>query len=434
MNRPSSAYSYYVVACLMAASAFSFLDRLALSILIEPIKADLHLSDTEVSLLAGTAFAVSYVLFAFVFGRWVDTRERRGVIVIGVALWSLATAACGLARSFAALFSARALIGVGEASLNPAGYSMIADYFREGRRGLATAIFACGATLGGGVAIMLGGQLVDWAYAVDAQLPFLPDSAPWQVVFVLIGLPGLLVALLILLTVREPARTLTRGESAAAPGIPDALGFIGRHARAFGPLFAGYSFIAIIGYSFMVWGPVHFMRIHAFSAGDVGLLLGIGYGVGGTIGLLGGGWVADRLVMRGRIEAPVLVTLFAVVLETPLFIGAYLLGDAFFAALLFCAGMATASIVGGVQIAMVQSLAPNRLRGIMAAVFGACVNLAGFGIAPTITAMLAEGLFGGPQDIGKALAVMTAAAGSLAIGLLCLGLRPGRDLARSLTV
>ena len=156
--------------------------------------------------------------------------------------------------------------------------------------------------------------------------------------------------------------------------------------------------------------------------------------MGGTIGLLGGGWVADRLVMRGRIEAPVLVTLFAVVLETPLFIGAYLLGDAFFAALLFCAGMATASIVGGVQIAMVQSLAPNRLRGIMAAVFGACVNLAGFGIAPTITAMLAEGLFGGPQGIGKALAVMTAAAGSLAIALLCLGLRPGRDLARSLTV
>lgn len=433
MLHRSSAYSYYVVGCLMVASAFSFLDRLALSILIEPVKADLGLSDTQVSLLAGTAFAVSYVLFAFVFGRWVDTRGRRGAIVLGMSLWSLATAACGLARSFTALFTARALIGVGEASLNPAAYSMIADYFRPGRRGFATAIFACGATVGGGLAIMLGGQLVDWAYAVDARLPYLPDSAPWQVVFVLIGLPGLLVALLILATVREPGRTLARGEHDEAPGVADALAFMRRHVGAFVPLFAGYSFIAVIGYSFMVWGPVHFMRIHAFSAGDVGLLLGIGYGVGGTIGLLAGGWVSDRLVLRGRIEAPVLVTLFAVLIETPIFVGAYLAGDTAVAVTLFCAGMATASIVGGVQIAMVQSLAPNRLRGIMAAVFGACVNLAGFGIAPTITAMLAEGLFGGPQGIGKALALMTAIAGSAAIALLLLGVRPGRDLARSLT-
>jgi MFS family permease len=430
--RATGAYPYYVVVCLMVASALSFLDRLALSMLIEPVKADLGLSDTQVSVLAGAAFAGSYVLFAFVFGRWVDTRERRGAIVVGMTLWSLATAACGLARSFAGLFTARAMIGVGEASLNPAAYSMIADYFTPVRRGVATAIFACGATLGGGLAIMLGGQLVDWAYAVGARLPFLPGSQPWQVVFVAIGLPGVAVALLIALTVREPARTLAAGEAAQAPGIADALRFMRANARVFVPLFAGYSCIAVIGYSFMVWGPVHFMRLHALGAGEVGLLLGLGYGIGGTVGLLAGGAVSDRLVARGRIEAPVLVTLGAVVVETPLFLGAYLANGTAPAAALFCLGMTVASIVGGLQISMVQSLAPNRLRGIMAAVFGACVNLAGFGIAPTITAFLAESLFGGPMGIGKALAVMTGAAGVVAIVLLLIGIRPGRRLARDL--
>lgn len=424
-----AAYPYYVVFCLMVASALSFLDRLALSMLIEPIKADLALSDTEISILAGAAFAGSYVIFAFVFGRWVDTRGRRNAIVLGMSLWSLATAAGGLARSFGGLFAARSLIGVGEASLNPAAYSMIADYFRPARRGIATAIFACGATVGGGLAIMLGGQLVDWVYATGATLPLMPDAAPWQIVFVVIGLPGLLVALLIALTVREPERQLTGGETQDIPGVRDALAFIGRNARALVPLFAGYSCIAVIGYSFMVWGPVHFMRLHDLDASEVGLLLGLGYGIGGTIGLLAGGFVADALVSRGRIEAPVLVSLFTVLVETPLFIGAYLAADFMTAAVLFCLGMAVASIVGGLQISMVQSLAPNRLRGIMAAVFGACVNLAGFGIAPTITALLAENLFGGEMGIGKALATMTAMAGACAAALILIGMRPGRALA-----
>lgn len=425
-------YPYYVVACLMVASAFSFLDRLALSMLIEPVKADLDLSDTQVSLLAGAAFAGSYVVFAFIFGRWVDTRERRGAIVVGITVWSLATAACGLVRSFGGLFAARAVIGVGEASLNPAGYSIIADYFRPARRGLATAIFACGATLGGGLAIMGGGQLIDRAYAEGVVLPFVATSAPWQVVFVVIGLPGLLVALLIAFTVREPVRTLSTGEDIAIPRISDAFRYIGAHARVFGPLFAGYSCVAVMGYSFMVWGPAHFMRLHELSAGDVGLLLGLGYGIGGTIGLLAGGFVSDRLVKGGRIDAPVLVTIAAVIFETPLFVTAYLAESLLAAETLFCAGMAVASIVGGLQISMVQSLAPNRLRGVMAAVFGACVNLAGFGIAPTITAWLAESLFGGPMGIGKALALMTAVAGTLALLLLLLGRKPGRQLASTL--
>lgn len=426
-------YPYYVVFCLMIASACSFLDRLALSMMIEPVKAELALTDTEVSILAGAAFAVFYVGFAFVFGRWVDTHGRRNAIVFGITVWSLATAACGLAANFRQLFIARAVVGVGEASLNPSAYSMIADYFKPERRSVATAIFACGATVGGGLAIMMGGQMITWAFATNPTLPFLSRLSPWQFVFIVIGLPGLLIALLIALTVREPARRLVAGEAADAPGLRDALKYLSKNAGSLLPLFAGFSCIAVIGYSFMVWGPVHFMRLHQLTASQVGVLLGIGFGVGGTIGLLVGGAVADTLVRRGRIDAPILVSLVAVIVETPIFIGAYLSTNLTIAATLFCLGMSVASVVGGLQISMVQSLAPNRLRGIMAAVFGACVNMAGFGIAPTITAILAESMFGGEMGIGKALAVMTAGAGLGASVLILVGLNPGRKLATSLT-
>jgi MFS family permease len=425
-------YPYYIVCCLMVASAFSFLDRLALSMLVEPVKADLGLSDTQVSLLAGAAFTVFYVGFAFVFGRWVDTHGRRNAVVLGIALWSLATAACGLASNFRQLFAARSLIGVGEASLNPSAYSMIADYFEPARRSVATAIFACGATIGGGLAIMLGGQLITWASETRPTLPFLPDLAPWQFVFVVIGLPGLLVALVIALTVREPTRRLADGEAPDAPRLGEIMKFLGDNAGSLVPLFAGFSCTAVIGYSFMVWGPVHFMRLHGLEAKDVGLLLGLGFGVGGTIGLLAGGAVADALVKRGHIDAPIIISLAAVIIDAPLFIGAYLSSDFLLAAILFCLGMAAASVIGGLQISMVQSLAPNRLRGIMAAIFGACVNLAGFGIAPTVTALLAENFFGGELGIGKALAAMTAGCGLAAVVLILIGLGPGRRLAISL--
>lgn len=427
-----SAYGYYVVGCLMVASAFSFLDRLVLSLLIDPIRHDLGLSDSEVSLLAGAAFASCYVLFAFAFGRWVDVRGRRGAIVLGMTLWSLATAACGLAGSFGRLFAARAMVGVGEASLNPAAYSMIADYFPAGRRGVATAIFACGASLGGGLAILAGGRVVQWALATRPQLPFMHGAAAWQTAFVVIGLPGLLVALLIALTVREPARMGATDEGADAPGFADVGRYVAAHWRVFVPVFAGFSCIAINGYAFTVWGPAYFMRLHGLTPGSVGLLFGIGYGLGGTLGVLAGGALSDRLVRRGRVEAPILISLAAVVVQAPLFITAYLTPSAPLAEIAFCLAMFVASMIGGLQVAMVQSIAPNRMRGLLAALYGACVNVAGLGIAPTLTAFASDRLFGGPQGIGKALAATSALSLALALVLILLGLGYARRLARRL--
>lgn len=414
-------YPYYVVGCLMLASALSFLDRLVLALLIDPIRAELSLSDTQVSLLVGAAFATFYVAFAFLFGRWVDVRSRRDAVVLGISLWSLATAACGLAGSFGRMFAARAAVGVGEASLNPAAYSMIADYFPPERRGVGMAIYACGASIGGGLAILIGGLVVQWAMDMRPCLPLMCEAAPWQVVFVIVGLPGLLVAALFALTVREPARRYAPGDAQTVPSYGEIGRYLRSNARVFLPMFSGYALLGVSGYAFSVWGPAYFMRLHGLTPAQVGLLFGIGYGGFGTIGVLAGGVVCDRL---GRIDAPIVVTIGAIALQAPFFIAAYLTKSTQLAIILFVSGIFAASIVGGMQSAMVQSLSPARMRGMMAALYGAVVTVAGLGIAPTLTALLSDNLFGGPLGIGKALAVTTALALGLALFLIVAG-RPG---------
>ncbi|UZK67273.1 spinster family MFS transporter [Sphingomonas sp. M1-B02] len=425
-------YAYYVVLCLMLASAFSFLDRLVLSLLIDPIRADMGLTDSQVSLLAGPAFALCYVACAFPFGRWVDTRSRRSAIVLGISLWSLATAACGLVRGYWALFTARMGVGVGEASLNPAAYSMIPDYFPPHRRGLATAIFACGASIGGGVAILAGGIVVQRAMETRPTLPGLDSIAPWQFVFVAVGLPGLLVALLFWLTVREPARRFTPLETGEAPKMCEVFGFVGANRAAIVPMFLGFGAFAVSGYAFQLWGPAYFMRLHGLTAGEVGMVFGLGYGLGGTAAILLGGVLSDALVKRGRSDAPILVSIGAAMLQAPCFVTAYLMGDTTLAILFFVGGIFAASLVGGLQATIVQSLAPNRMRGLLAALFGATVNVAGLGIAPTLTALLSDNVFGGPMGIGKALAVTTALAMAASFTLLVTGRKSARALAAQL--
>ena len=429
-GRPSLAYGYYVVACLMLASAFSFLDRLVLSLLIDPIRADMGLSDSEISLLAGLAFASCYVVFAFGFGRWVDTRSRRGALVVGVSLWSVATALCGAAQGYWQLFVARMGVGVGEASLNPAAYSIIPDYLPPERRGLAMSIFACGASLGGGLAILAGGLVVQWALATRPELPLLGDVAPWQFVFVAVGLPGLLVAALIWLTVREPERRLTAVDQADPPALREVLRFVCGHWRAIVPMFLGYGAFAMNGYAFQLWGPAYFMRLHGLTPGQVGMIFGLGYGVIGTLAILLGGVISDALVRRGRIEAPALVSIAAALIQLPCFLLAYLSEATQPAIAGFVGGIFGASLIGGLQAATVQSLAPNRMRGLMAALFGATVNVMGLGLAPTLTAALSDTLFEGPLGIGKALAATTVLAMTCAVLLLAIGLAPARGLAR----
>jgi MFS family permease len=200
---PSPLRAWYAVAVLVLAFVFSFIDRIVIALLVEPIKADLGISDFDIGLLQGFAFAIFYALLGIPIGRLSDRISRRGIIATGIAVWSLMTAACGLARSFFGLFLARVGVGVGEATLSPAAYSMISDYFPREKLGRALGVYQSGAMLGAGIAFLVGGAAVQLLSAYDGQvLPVLGPVRMWQLAFFAVGLPGLLIALL-MLTVRS---------------------------------------------------------------------------------------------------------------------------------------------------------------------------------------------------------------------------------------
>ncbi|MEO8115099.1 MAG: MFS transporter [Phenylobacterium sp.] len=426
-GRSGGAYGYYVVGVLMVAYMFSFIDRTLLSLVIDPVRKDLGLSETQVSLLAGFAFAAFYTLLGLPFGRWVDTRGRRNLIALGIALWSLATTACGLVSSFWGLFTARMSVGVGEATLSPGAYSLIPDYFRRERLGFAMGLYSCGVTLGGGIAMLVGGLVVQWATSAHPHVPGLGWIAAWKIPFLIVGPPGLLMALLVLLTVREPARRL-EGEAVAstAPPIREVAAYLATHWRVFAPVFAGFSGIVITGYAFNVWGPAYFMRVHGLQPAQVGLLYGLGFGIFGTLGVLAGGAISDRVAKAGRADAPILVSIVSAFIQGPLFIAAYLAPSRTLAEGLFVTALFFASIYGGLQAATIQALTPNRMRGQVAALYLTVANMIGLGLAPTWTAYMTEHLFGGPLGVGRSLALTTVISLCVGVALLSLALKPAR--------
>lgn len=423
---PPTAYAYFTVGLITLAYVFAFVDRIALSLVLDPIRRDLGLNDTQVSALAGFAFVICYVVFSFPFGRWVDRHARPGALTLGVMVWSTAMVACGLATNFWQLFVGRMFVGVGEAAVNPVAYSAIPDSFPPERRSSAMAIFASGSTIGGGLAVYLGSLLLEWAERTQPSLPVVGVLAPWQALLIGLGLPGVLVALLVHLTLRDPPRRVTAPVAASSR---DVTRYFGEHRVLFALMFVGFSGFAIINYSFMVWGPTYFMRVHDLSIAQVGLLMGLGFAVFGTIGVLLGGIWADRVRKAGHLDAPVRVAIRVALLQAPFFLLAYLCPDPAIAVVLFCCGMLTAAMVGGLQGAMVQILTPNRMRGQASAVFLTVVNVLGLGLAPIATAAMTDYVFGNPDDIGLSLATTTALATVMALSLLIVGRHRARDRA-----
>ncbi|MBT7799203.1 MAG: MFS transporter, partial [Gammaproteobacteria bacterium] len=209
-NWPSPTIAWYAVGILFVAYTFSFADRFILSLLIEPIKQDLNLSDTKISLLHGFAFAIFYTFMGIPIGRLADKYNRRTIIVWGIATWSCMTAVCGITKGYWQLFAARVGVGVGEAALSPAAYSMIADLFPAQKLGRALSVYTTGAFVGAGLAFIIGGTAIAAiTTSPEITLPVIGTIRSWQAAFFLVGLPGLLVAAL-MYTVKEPLRRFNK--------------------------------------------------------------------------------------------------------------------------------------------------------------------------------------------------------------------------------
>ncbi|MGQ2934280.1 MAG: spinster family MFS transporter [Sphingopyxis sp.] len=427
---PRPAYSWYVVGVLLLAYTLSFVDRMILSLLVAPIRAALNISDTEVSLLIGLAFALFYTVLGLPIAWIADRWNRRNLIVSGVALWSVMTAACGFAGSYATLFLTRMGVGVGEAALSPAAYSMLSDTFPRDRLARAMAVYSIGVPLGSGVAMILGAFVVQAVLAEPMiELPLFGPVEAWRTIFMWVAAPGLLICLL-LLTIREPLRrglVQAGSQGAAAPGF---LAHLKAHRAALGALFAGMSLIGLVMYGVIAWVPTFFARTYGMDVAQAGLWFGIIMATGGAAGLVAGGTLADRLFAKGVADAHLRVMRLSILLGGPPLLAATLMPDATLAFVMLALAFPMLTMHGVGTVAL-QFITPNEYRARVTALYFFVVNLVGLGFGPMLMALLTDHLFGDDGALRYSIALVTGIALPLAAIILTAGFSAfARDLAK----
>ncbi|MGQ0539614.1 MAG: spinster family MFS transporter [Gemmatimonadaceae bacterium] len=419
----SASYAWYVVALFMLANVSASVDRQILTLLVEPIKRDLGISDTQVSLLYGLSFALFYTTLGLVVGRLTDTRNRRNLVAIGIAVWSVMTALCGLARNYAQLLAARIGVGVGEASLGPPSLSLVADYFPPRRLATATSVFGMGVFIGSGIAYFVGGAVIETLSAQGTLVwPVVGPLRPWQSVFLVVGLPGLLIALL-MLTVREPARRGDAAPAAApAPSVRDTLRYVLREPALL-YLTSGYAVYVLVNYGTAAFLPAYFIRVHGWSPGEVGLFMGGGTMIFGTLGIISGGWLADRLRQGGVNGSRLLVGTVGAMGALASGVGLYLTRDDTAAKLLLIPlNIFHALPFGAAQAAAVE-LAPPRMRGQVVAIFQFALNTVGYTLGPYAVATFTDRVYRDPAAVGYSILSVAAIALPIAAALLTIGSR-----------
>lgn len=406
---PGPSLAWACVAVLIVAYALSFIDRLILSLLVEPIKRDLHLSDFEVSLLQGFAFALFYTVAGIPIGRLVDSGRRTTIIAVGIACWSFMTAACGMVQQYWQLFLTRAGVGIGEATLAPAAYSLLGDLFPPERRGLALGIFSTGTSIGAGLALIIGGHAIDAIAAAGPRTLLLAGTLePWQLTFIYVGLPGLLVAGLLKM-IPEPARRFESGRQAAdtAGSIPlrQIIAHYKRHARTIGLHHLAMGLSAMAAYGIMSWAPAMLMRGYNWAPGEVGTLIGGCILVAGTTGVVAGGWLGDHLVHRGRPAGRLDAATLSMGLGAMGAVAYPFQESQWLIAACFMLAMLGGFMVIGCGAAALLEIMPNRMRGQATAIYFFGNSLLGIGAGPVVVAYLTDYVFRDPSAVRYSLAI-----------------------------
>lgn len=414
----SSRYAWYVVGVLTLANVLGFVDRQILSLLVIPIRRDLGLSLTEMSYLIGLPFAIFFTFMTLPLGRLADVSNRRNIIAVGVALWSLMTALSGLAGSFGRLLLARIGVGVGEATLGPSGTSLMADLFPRERLGTAMGVYSTGIFLGSGLAYFIGGWIV--GLVSDQQvwtLPLVGAVRPWQTVFFIVGLPGLIVAALFL-TVREPRRA--EPPSTSRP-FTELFQWVRTHARAYGGIAFGFAMYATANFGIAAWLATFLVQRYGIEISRAGMIQGVLTMSLGTLGVVGGGRLMDAWSRRGYVDSPVLVGITGAT-GMLVFATAYPLMPSLTAAVA-CLALVNvfAALPWGAALAAGAAMVPPRMRGQSTALVTTIVNFVSLLLGPWSVAAITDGVFHSDAALGRSLAIVNAAAMLLAIALFLYG-------------
>lgn len=427
---PSPTRAWSVVGLFCVVAILSYTDRQILGLLVDPIRADLHISDTQVGVLQGIAFAVVYSFAGLPLGRLADIVQRRFVIVAGIALWSLGSLVCGYASSFGILFVGRLIVGIGEAALAPAATSMIADMFPTARRGTAIGLFAMGMVIGGGAAISIGGVVLGFAARGGfAGLPILGTLAPWRTVLVLLGLSGLpLLALLAM--VPEPVRHRTEVEANEAGGdLRAILAQLGSVKKALIPLVLGCALMSVGDFAMLSWAPALLGRRYLMLPEAIGLALGTPIVIAGALASIGGGVISDRLALKRGPAGRLLLAGCSAIIALPFALIA-ITSSAHQA--IACVALWTlfSTVAGIVGMTALQEIVPNRARGLSSSFISFGNIMVGLGGGATLTGFVTDHVFGDPLAVGRSLSLVILPAGFIAILLFFLASRAVRRLIR----
>jgi MFS family permease len=413
----------YALVVLLLAYILSFIDRNVMAVLVGPIREDFAISDFQYSLLHGFAFSMFYIFLGLPIARIADRGSRKWVITAGVCFWSLMTCLCGLARNFSSLFLARVGVGIGEAALSPPAYSLLSDYFSDSALPRAMAVYTLGITVGGGLAYIIGGAVFEYFTVHGAlSLPWFGELRPWQTTFVIVGLPGFVLVILLSLMI-EPARKGTQPDNAGGYTVREVGAQLRRHWQAYGSLIIGVSLLSVLGYGTMAWYPEFLVRSHGMSAAQAGSQFGLIFIVAGSIGTLIGGFSARPLYERGYRDASVrLILLIALLWAGPAALGPQF-DDPQWALYAAVPIVFFLNSYFALAIAALQSITPNRMRAQISAFMLFMTNLFGLAVGPSAVAAITDFVFADDSALAHSLSILPLLVCPLAAVLLALGLK-----------
>ena len=378
-----------MVSLLTIAYVVSFVDRNILGLLIDPIKADLGLTDTQMGLLLGPAFAIFYATMGLPLGYLADRGRRTWIVAAGITLWSAATALSGLARNFGQLFIARMSVGVGEATLSPCAMSLISDSYPEERRGKPIALYSSGISLGSGLASLLGAVVLAWVGTGDQmEWPLLGPLSGWQSAFLIVGLPGVVLGVLFLL-VREPRRIGT----SASGHLGHMFAHIWRHGAVFACFLSVFCVMTTIAYSHG-WLAVTFDRTYGWPVEQYAYANGIALLLVGPLAVNLAGALSDRFTSRGHRDAPMRIALAGLAVAVPSCIIGPLLDNAWVAFGLLTLGNAGMAFTTATSVTALLPITPGRIRAQVVAFYYMAISLAGLMFGPTLVGALNDQVFG----------------------------------------
>jgi MFS family permease len=426
---PRRSTAWYALFVLTVCYTLSYVDRQIIAFLIDPLKQELQISDTQIGLLQGIAFALFYTFFGLPMGWFADRFSRRNIVAIGVFVWSLMTALSSLARSFSTLALARMGVGVGEATMNPCAFSMISDYFPKERLSTALSVYMMGIQIGAGLALIIGGVVV---HAIT-QMPPLEIAgfgtvSPWRLTFLAVGLPGLLITLLVF-TIKEPTRrSVLRDAEGKTEHLPLGVALravLQKWQSVFGiALMIGCQ--ALCNYTLLGWGPAFFERVHGWPRSQIGLTLGVITLTSGCLGLICGGRLADRWQRQNVTDGTLRVGLISLIGVGILLPTAMLWPQASQTVMTLIVAVFFIGLPIGCAYAALQYIFPNQMRGVASAIVLFVVNFTGLGLGSLLPGLLNDRFFQNPLKVGQSIAMTAAIASCIGIVVVLVTLKPYR--------